>query len=111
MKASHPSPRPLWPYILVAVIALVLFSLPLAARAATCAGTADALAALSDRYGEAVLWQGVAQDGTKMMLTAQPDGSSWTLMARQGDDRVCFLAAGTDWDFGGDAPAPAGKEG
>ena len=108
MKAKT-RPRPLWPfYVLVILLWIALALAP--AHAATCAGVADALARLATTYREAVLWQGDTPQGERLLITATPDGTTWTAIVQPAPGQACFIAAGTVWQIGADAP-PAGKEG
>ena len=100
--------RPFWPLILLCLSLAMGLAMP--ARAATCAGMADILAQLSAKYGEMILWQGQMNDGSPLIITAAPDGTTWTLLGRDPDGRACLLSAGAEWRVGGEAPA-AGKEG
>ena len=97
--------RPFWPLILLCLSLAIGIASP--ARAATCAGVTDVLAQLSAKYGEVILWQGQMNDGSPLIITAAPDGSTWTLLGRDADGRACLLSAGTEWQVGGDVPAAA----
>lgn len=109
MKAKS-RPRPLWPYfVLVAITWIALALAP--ANAATCTGLADALARLATSYQEAVLWQGDTPQGERLIITANPDGTTWTAIVQPAPESACFIAAGNVWQIGEDAPAPAGTEG
>lgn len=102
--------RVLWA---LALIALFFFLLSQAADAspAPCTGLADLLARLEARYGEHMLWQGTGADGqSRLLVTAQPAGGTWTAMVQHPDGRVCLLATGESWQAGA-APAPMGEEG
>ena len=107
MKASFARPpRP----PLIAGLVLLLLGLASTARAATCTGLADALAQLSAQYREEVLFQGQTTSGQRLIITAAPDGSTWTELVQPGPDRACPIGSGTGWQIGTDA-TPAGQEG
>lgn len=113
MKANNRPrpPRPLWPYILVGLIALMLLTIASTARAEVrCGGLADVLADLRASYGELVMWQGRDRNGHQLLITANPDGTSWTALTLTDPEKVCLLTGGNHW-FVGDAAPPAGKEG
>ena len=111
MKASYQRNRPRWPYILFALIALVLLTMATSARAELrCAGLADVLAGLRAGYDELVLWQGFDRKGNRLIITANPDGSGWSALAQADADKFCMLFGGDSWSVGDVAP-PAGKEG
>lgn len=114
MKAKS-RPRPLWPYMLliaVAWIALAVFAAPARAQT-TCRGMADALAGLRASYAEVVLWEGVAENGQRLILTANPDGTTWTALTQspEASDQVCFVASGVVWSGGDRTLPPPGTEG
>ena len=111
MKAK-PSKPLLFFYVLIAVAAVLLLMLASAARAETrCAGLTDALAALEAKYGEKLIWQGLSRDGQRLLVTANPDGSTWTAMIQADGSKVCFASSGESWAPGGAMPAPQGTEG
>lgn len=113
MKAKS-RPRPLWPVILLLVIVWLLFVMfASAARAQTlCTGVADALAGLRASYSETVLWEGVAQNGQRLILTVNPDGTTWTALTQlPGSNQVCFVGSGGAWSAGDRAIPPLGMEG
>lgn len=112
MKASHPRPRPLWPYFLVGFAALALVAMGSAARAATdCGDLAATLEYLRTNYAEDVLWQGVGRDGRPVIITANPDGSTWSPLTRPETAIACIVVDGASWTAGQPASAPAGEEG
>ena len=109
MKAKS-RPRPLWPYMLFLVVMWVILAIAAPAHAETsCTGLADALAGLRAGYGEVILWQGLAENGQRLIITANPDGSTWTALANGAAGAVCFVGSGVTWSVGD--PAAAGKEG
>ncbi|HTU55749.1 MAG TPA: hypothetical protein VMF62_17430 [Acetobacteraceae bacterium] len=63
-----------------------------------CAPAAEALPTLARHYGERPFWIGNAGGGTSVMVTREPSGKTWTLLAigRDGDGEAiaCVLAAG-----------------
>lgn len=79
-----------------AALAPVLLGGAAAAQALQCAGMADALANLQSRYGEIVVWDGETGNGPRLLVTARPDGTSWTALAVEGAV-ACMLTSGTAW--------------
>ena len=113
MKASDPHNRlrAMVASLLFALIALALISLPVRAQTAPCIGMADALGQLSDKYREVVLFQGAGRDGQVLVITANPDGSSWTAIVQSGP-KGCILGGGKRWQIGAAATdAVPGQEG
>lgn len=114
MKACS-RPRPIWPYLLLifcAWIALAIFAAP--ARAQTiCTGLADVLAGLRATYGETIMWVGVAENGQRLVLTANADGSTWTALTQSSaaSDQLCFVGTGVTWNAGDGTFPPSGSEG
>lgn len=114
MKARS-RPRPLWPIMLAAaVVWLALALCPAPARAQPrCTGYIAAITSLQSNYAELILWEGIAVNGWRMILTVNPDGTSWTILVQEpvAPDQVCFIAAGTAWSPGATPQPPLGKEG
>lgn len=69
---------------------------PVHAQTAQCAGLADVLEGLDRNYGESIVWQGNAGPDAVVMVTAKPDGSTWSLLMIQGTV-ACLVGAGTGW--------------
>lgn len=97
--------------LLLPVLIWLLRPLPVLAGETTCIGLADLLAGLHAKYGESVIWTGIT-DTALLVVTANPDGSSWTSFVQRSDDKGCVFAHGEQW-LPGSAPAPPllGKEG
>jgi hypothetical protein len=76
---------------------------------AQCAGMADVMAGLSQRYGERVLMEAGGGD-TDVIITVNPDGTTWTALVIRPDGLACIVASGTSWTAG-PAPEPAGETG
>lgn len=110
---SHPSrPRPLWPYFLLVGLAWLALFFTAPARAATnCGSLADVLAGLRSTFGEEVLLQGADIDGRQFVLTANPDGSTWSILTRSPDATACIVLAGANWSAGDPVAPPADEEG
>lgn len=83
----------------LAVSALLLplaLCAPAHAQSAQCAGLADVLEGLDRNYGEGIVWQGSAGPEVQIMVTAKPDGSTWSLLMVQ-DKVACLMGSGTGW--------------
>lgn len=75
-----------------------------------CGPLAEILSALSDRFQERVLFEAIANDGSRMLVTANPDGTTWSAMTVDLATVACLRIVGTSWRPGA-APPPAGTEG
>jgi len=63
---------------------------------APCLPTLEAFAgALADRYGEVVQVGGVMPAGAPLLLFANPETGTWTIVVRSPDGRYCSPASGT----------------
>lgn len=85
-------------FLITVCIAIFLCGLAGMAQAqvAQCGGYADVLADLSQAYHEQVVWVGERGNAGQMVITAKPDGSTWTAMVVQ-EGIACLVAAGTGW--------------
>ena len=103
--------------LLPVLAAALLILLPVldAARAATaqCGGIVDVLAQLDAKYGERQLFVGQSAQDTAVVITAHPDGSSWTTVVADSGGRACIGTSGSTGRAGGTPgpPGPAGEEG
>ncbi|WP_413874146.1 hypothetical protein [Albidovulum sp.] len=89
-------------------IAALLLILAAGPAGAECLPLADALASLAGRWQEVPVFTG-AFDGGAWIVTAAPDGGSFTVLFVRSDGSACPAGAGEGWAA---APlAPAGKEG
>jgi hypothetical protein len=75
-----------------------------------CAPLEQRLTELWEKYGEVVLFQGTANDGSPMIVTVNPAGTSWSAMTVDGAATACLRIVGPSWRPGA-APPPAGMEG
>ena len=97
--------------LLAATLFWLLRPMPVVADTVPCIGLADMLASLDQKYGESVIWTGIA-GASLLVVTANPDGSTWTAFVQRSDDMACPFGHGSQW-LPGSAPAPPllGKEG
>lgn len=79
---------------------------PVAAQTAQCAGLAEVLTGLSAGYGESIVWEGERAPEGRLVVTARPDGSTWTALIVQ-DDVACLAASGNGWSG---VARPAGED-
>ncbi len=71
------------------------------------------LATLSSEFSERPLFEAVTNDGSRMMVTANPDGTTWSAMTVDHAASACLRIVGTSWRAGAGTPVvpPAGTEG
>lgn len=96
MRSRWAYPLLLMSLLAVLLLAAAALSLPAQAQAAQCGGYADVLSDLERAYQEQVVWVGERGEAGQLVITAKPDGSTWTAMlVRQGV--ACLVSAGTGW--------------
>ena len=81
--------------LLAALAALA--AIPAPAQAARCAPRADALSALTERYGETRRGIGLDSRGTVMEVFAA-EGGGWTILVTRPDGTSCMVASGTGYE-------------
>jgi hypothetical protein len=79
------------------LIALVLLIATPAAAQNNCGGYADIAAALAERWGEHIVFQGPTENGQSVVeIFAKPDGT-WTALIVNGHGLACIVASGQTW--------------
>lgn len=79
------------------ILALIAMTTPALAQT-PCLPTLDAYAAaLSDRYGESVQAVGTMGDGAPLLMFANPETGSWTIIVQAPDGRYCSPASGQNY--------------
>lgn len=88
-------------------IVILLFGLTGIGRSETrCGALADVLADLQASYRETTVWEGAVGTGQRLVVTAAPDGSTWTALVVEGP-RACLLSSGASWSG---VARPAGED-
>ncbi len=64
-----------------------------------CGGYADAVAFLHERYGEALMVQGIDGAGNVIAMFANPDTGTWTAFIVYPDGTACMASSGTGFEF------------
>lgn len=82
--------------LMVAFIVLCAATVAARAQPAQCGGYADILGDLAQAYHERIVWAGERGEAGQLVITAKPDGSTWTAMLVRGGV-ACLVAAGTGW--------------
>jgi hypothetical protein len=97
--------------LIVAIAMLGIPTLPAMALAAQqqCADAAQLLIQLQAKYAEVPLFVGTVSPGQTVIVTANPDGSTWTALIKAENGNACIGSAGVSWRAG--EPEPTGQEG
>ena len=110
MKAfldKHMPDLALWVFVgFVSLLLLFTGSCPGHAQTPQCGSLAEVLAGLASRYNEVVVGDGEAGGGRTLLITATPDGATWTAVMVHGE-LACLVAAGVGWH---DPTRPAGED-
>lgn len=96
--------------IVVFLIISALFVRSATAGPASCGPFADVMAKLAGDNHQKLLFTGLSENGTTVLMMANPDGSSWTAIVKTATDQACIVALGPGWQPGGQ-PIALGKEG
>lgn len=90
-----------FPLLIAAMLAIG--STTLAARAADCVDRLEqVIEPLADTYGEALMWRGTSESNSvtmEIVVFANPDGTTWTIVGHVAPDPWCVLSSGTKWDM------------
>lgn len=74
---------------------------------APCGPLAGQLAALRNGYGEVVLLQAAVDDGMRLIVTVNPNGTKWTAMLVNASGLACTQLFGPEWSGAPEVlPAP-----
>jgi len=84
----------------------VVFAVP--ATAQQCAPRDDMIAALARVYGEVRVSQALDHNNFLIEVFANPVSGSWTAVLTTPDMQACIAAAGTEYEYIGEAPGVDG---
>jgi hypothetical protein len=80
------------------VLCVLVLIVPPASAQSICASKKDFLDALAAKYGEAEIMNGTASDGTTaLMVLANPETGTWSIMIVRPGGFICMLASGDDY--------------
>lgn len=68
------------------------------AETASCAAREDVLTMLSQKYAEAPVAVGRADNGGLIEVLSSLDGETWTIIITMPSGVTCMVAAGEDWE-------------
>lgn len=100
------------PMLLVAALCAlfaVMMSAPAQAQQPPCMPLPEFLRILSDEYGETPERRGYENSGAAVMVTANHEAGTWTILMVTPNGAACGVAAGQAWEA--IEPKPAGREG
>lgn len=83
-----------------AAIVALLALIPSAAaqqQAPTCVKRADLVVHLAEKFQEALIASGVADNGSLLELFATIDGDTWTVALTMPNGTACLVATGNTW--------------
>lgn len=85
--------------MLKAIACLTALTLPLPAMANSmaCSEREDVLAQLGNKYKEAPVALGLANNGGLIEVLTSGDGGTWTIILSMPNGKSCLLAAGESW--------------
>jgi hypothetical protein len=72
-----------------------------------CAPHSDVVDFLARDYAEHPIATGIANNGGRVEVFANPDRTTWTLLITMPNGRTCMMAAGSDWAEVRDPLGPA----
>lgn len=82
------------------VLACAMAIMPVASYAQMqCGGYADAVAFLSEQYGEVLTVQGLDGAGNSVQMFSNPDTGSWTALIVYPDGTACMASAGEAFEY------------
>lgn len=90
----------------VSIILLLLSCAMVLASPPQCGPLEQILAKLAEKYGEGMLWQGRDAKGRLTIVTANPNGTTWTALVVSGPT-TCVADHGDSWT-NGSAPGMEG---
>lgn len=90
-------------------LAVVLMSTLVQAQQPPCMPLPEFLRILSDEYGETLERRGYENSGAAVMVTANHEAGTWTILMVTPNGAACGVAAGQAWEA--IEPKPAGREG
>lgn len=82
-----------------AMAVAAVLAVPTAASAAPmpCSERDEVLAQLGNKYQEAPVSIGIANNGGLVEVLTSTDGSTWTIILSMPNGQSCLVAAGEDW--------------
>jgi hypothetical protein len=93
----------------LALLSTLVFPAVAQQQGANCRSLDQAISEARDQYGEVLAMRGISSGGYMLMMFANPDGSTWTLLGLLKDGQTaCTLDAGEGLQFikPGDQPVP-----
>lgn len=86
----------------LAAVSTILFMLGLNQASATqqpaCTKRTDVVKHLANKYSEAPVAIGLANNGGVIEVLSSKEGSSWTIIITMPNGTACMIAAGENWE-------------
>ena len=84
-------------FVSAAVLATVLAE-PARAQQPACTNRADVVNHLAQKYAEAPIAMGLANNGGVIEVLSSKTGDSWTIIITMPNGTACMIAAGENWE-------------
>ena len=84
---------------LSAVIFMMGLTQPATAQQPACTKRGDVLSHLADKYSEAPVAIGLANNGGVIEVLSSKTGASWTIIITMPNGTACMIAAGENWEL------------
>lgn len=94
--------------VLLALFTALVLADDARAEPLSCGPVDQVVEALTGEYHEVLVGTGAGPNGTRLLVFAHPDGTTWTVLGLLPDGKACFIASGTDWKAA--PPTPPGSE-
>lgn len=103
--------RNLFTALAVFILSYTFGSVSAEAQNQTCDTHANVLKHLGDRYDEATVAAGIADNGMLLEVLSSPKGETWTIIVTRPNGPSCLFAAGNSWNTTGyKKPEDAGQK-
>lgn len=86
------------PLVLAAALPVAPAALPAAAQSLQCGPLDQVVEGLSTGWKETPVGRGMQGGDLIVMVFADPDGDTWTIIGVGSDGIACLLASGTAWE-------------
>ena len=84
--------------LVLSTVSLLLWGQTAAAQQPACTDRTDVLDHLSNKYSEAPVAMGIANNGGVIEILSSKTGNSWTIILTMPNGMTCMIAAGENWE-------------
>ena len=85
--------------LVLSTVSLLLWGQTAAAQQPACTDRTDVLDHLSNKYSEAPVAMGIANNGGVIEILSSKTGNSWTIILTMPNGMTCMIAAGENWEL------------